>query len=111
MTQPLRDQNFQQVLGATAAASYPGWSANFIGWCGRPNSVAVCTTLALVGSIVILLCLSPPFVRRDIRDTRRPWVARSDISWLSVFIVSIIACSVSLMLPSAFAWGEQGIPL
>jgi len=71
---------------------------------GNRYAVALLTGIA---AAFLLLTLRPPFTLAFEVDQRRPWQARSQISWAAVGAISLLVFSTTVLLPS---WLQQPTP-
>ena len=105
MDQDLKTRHFSAVFTAIDASEETAIAAstrNLIARVGgNPYALAVVTALF---AVLILMCLRPPFILQFEMDRRRPWQAKTQISWIAVGAVGLLVGSAAALLP---AWLQQ----
>ena len=99
MDQDLKSQHFSAVFTAIAPDE-SAFASSTKRVCGliQGNGYVIAFLTALL-SVLIILCLRPPFILRFDVDKRRPWQATTEISWLAVGAIGFTVGITAALLP------------
>ena len=89
---------FQQLDNDTGAQ--PGFvSLTHETLCTLSDNTYILGIFVGIMSALIILCLRPPFAVKFEIDRRKPWQAKSSVSWTVVLCVSILSALAVVIIP------------